>query len=160
MAESWKCANVQIQILYLQQKHFSIFVSEIDTKGLFCTCIRYIVLRVIRKEHSTKAKTVGEKLFFADPAFYPALGGDLGTSREAIVAFFLEQAGWNVEALADEQAGDFAISRTGPDTRTERYTLEVGGRSKKPKQADFVIRDDIDYPAGNAIPLWLAGFMF
>jgi hypothetical protein len=53
-----------------------------------------------------------------------------------------------------------AISRTGPDTRTERYTLEVGGRSKKPKQADFVIRDDIDYPAGNAIPLWLAGFMF
>ncbi|WP_424829263.1 hypothetical protein [Rectinema subterraneum] len=46
------------------------------------------MLRVIRKEHSTKAKTVGEKLFFADPAFYPALGGDLGTSREAIVAFF------------------------------------------------------------------------
>jgi hypothetical protein len=34
-------------------------------------------------------------------------GGDLGTSREAIVAFFLEQAGWNVGALADEQAGDY-----------------------------------------------------
>ncbi|MGB9686509.1 MAG: hypothetical protein ACPLYX_08420 [Rectinema subterraneum] len=31
-------------------------------------------------------------------------GGDPGTSREAMVAFFFEQEGWDVEALADEQA--------------------------------------------------------
>jgi hypothetical protein len=41
-----------------------------------------------------------------------------------------------------------------------KYRIEVGGRSKKSKQADFVIRDDTDYPAGKAIPLWLLGFAY
>ena len=78
------------------------------------------VLRIVRIENDTKAKSAGEKLFFADPALYSALNGDLGTAR--------------------------------------KYKIEVGVHSKKPKQADFVIRDDTDYPAGNAIPLWLLGF--
>jgi uncharacterized protein len=38
-----------------------------------------------------------------------------------------------------------------------KLKIEVGGASKKIKSADFVIRDDIDYPASNAVPLWLLG---
>jgi hypothetical protein len=36
------------------------------------------VLRIIRKEHDYKARTVGHKLFLGDPALYEALGGDNG----------------------------------------------------------------------------------
>jgi len=47
---------------------------------------------------------------------------------------------------------------TRPSVRgIEKLKIEVGGASKKIKNADFVIRDDIDYPAGNTVPLWLLG---
>ncbi len=36
----------------------------------------------------------------------------------------------------------------------------MGGPSKKIKNADFVIRDDIEYPSRNALPLWLLGMMY
>jgi hypothetical protein len=35
----------------------------------------------------------------------------------------------------------------------------LGGASKKPKQADWLIRDDIEYPTKKAIPLWSLGMM-
>jgi len=35
--------------------------------------------------------------------------------------------------------------------------LEVGGTNKNPKQADFVIQDNIDLPVRNAIPMWGLG---
>lgn len=117
------------------------------------------ILRIIRIENDTKAKTVGDKLFFADPAMYPALNGNLGTAREALVSSLCADAGWNIEASKDEHAGDFIISRTKSSAGPQRISLEVGGHAKKPKHADFVIRDDIEYPAGKAIPLWMLGFM-
>jgi predicted AAA+ superfamily ATPase len=115
------------------------------------------VLRIIRIENDTKAKSVGEKLFFADPALYSALNGDIGTAREALVAALCANAGWSVEAARDERDGDFIISRPSGSGKMMKHRIEVGGRTKKPKHADFVIRDDVDYPAGNSIPLWLLG---
>jgi hypothetical protein len=38
--------------------------------------------------------------------------------------------------------------------------LEVGGRGKSHKSSDFVIRDDIDIPFKNAIPLWMLGMLW
>lgn len=35
--------------------------------------------------------------------------------------------------------------------------LEIGGANKNPKLADFVIRDDIDLPVRNCIPMWVLG---
>jgi len=55
-----------------------------------------------------------------------------------------------------QSAGDFAIT-SARGTRIRKLKIEVGGASKKPKGADYVIRDDIDYPAGKALPLWLLG---
>jgi len=118
------------------------------------------VLRIIRLENDTKAKTAGQKLFFADPVLYELLGGNEGTAREALVAFLCESAGWSIEACRDETKADFVISSPLGIKPNRKYALEVGGSSKSAKQADFVIRDDADYPARNAIPLWLLGFLY
>jgi predicted AAA+ superfamily ATPase len=108
------------------------------------------LLRIVRKAHDTKANTVGDKLFFGDPVYYDILGGDSGTAREALVAAMLAEAGHSVASSGDETKADFVIN--------DRLVLEVGGASKRPKQADFVIRDDIDQAIGKAIPLWALGF--
>jgi len=118
------------------------------------------VLRIVRVENDTKAKSVGEKMFFSDPALYSALNGDRGTAREALVAALCSGAGWKVEAARNEMEADFVISKAAGFGGMRKYRIEVGGRSKKSKQADFVIRDDTDYPAGKAIPLWLLGFAY
>ncbi len=114
------------------------------------------VLRIIRTENDTKAKTAGDKLFFADPSYYTVFRGDSGTAREALVAAFFEEAGWVVESAKDDSTGDFVVSRR-TLSAMEKIKIEVGGASKKLNKADFVIRDDIDYPASKTIPLWLAG---
>jgi len=114
------------------------------------------ILRIIRTEHDTKANSVGEKLFFSDPAFYSALHGNTGTAREAMVASLCSDAGWVVEAAKDKMAGDFIMTRPGA-IGPRKLQVEVGGVSKRPKHSDFVIRDDLDFPSGKAIPLWLVG---
>lgn len=114
------------------------------------------LLRVIRYEQDKKAKTVGAKLFLADPALYMALGANTGTAREAMVAMFCTNSGWKVYASKDETKGDFIISRL-HNGKVTRFLLEVGGSKKHKKSADFVIRDDIDLPGLTALPLWLLG---
>ena len=52
---------------------------------------------------------------------------------------------------------ELTLSNTG---KTRRVTVEVGGGSKGRKKSDFVIRDDSDYPAAGAVPLWLVGMMY
>jgi hypothetical protein len=76
-----------------------------------------------------------------------------------LVASLCADAGWTVEATRDETSGDFVISR-GDDGEQRSLKLEVGGASKKRKSADFVIRDDIEFPGTNAIPLWLLGMCY
>ncbi len=38
--------------------------------------------------------------------------------------------------------------------------IEVGGKKKAIKRADFVVRDDIDSPDDKIIPLWMLGFEY
>jgi hypothetical protein len=45
------------------------------------------------------------------------------------------------------------------------YSFEVGGSSKGGKQIKdlsnaFLVKDDLEYPVGNSIPLWLLGFLY
>ena len=110
------------------------------------------VIRIVRKPNDRKAGTVGEKVFFGDPTLYEVLGGDPGTAREALVVAMLAESGRRVEAAPDERAADFVIDG--------RVTVEVGGRSKRRKGADFVIRDDTDVAAGTVVPLWSLGFLY
>jgi len=51
-------------------------------------------------------------------------------------------------AEKDETKGDLIFNE---------IHLEIGGANKKPKLADFVIREDINLPVRNAIPMWVLG---
>ena len=57
--------------------------------------------------------------------------------------------------MKDEKKGDYVITKDHVS-----QTLEVGGKNKNPKEADYVLRDNTDYPVGNAIPFWLMGMLF
>jgi predicted AAA+ superfamily ATPase len=117
------------------------------------------LLRMLRVEGDRKAKSVGAKMFFSDPAYYEVLHGNTGTAREAMVATLCAEAGWTVEATKEEVSGDFAISRR-EGGKLRRHMIEVGGASKRVKSADRVVRDDLDFPSGKAIPLWLLGMAY
>ena len=57
------------------------------------------------------------------------------------------------------------ISSTISDFEIDGMTFEVGGRNKGKRQiADvskgYVVRDDIEYAAGNIIPLWSFGLNY
>ncbi|MPN64946.1 hypothetical protein SDC9_212725 [bioreactor metagenome] len=87
------------------------------------------------------------------------MGGDIGNAREALVAMLCSYGEYTVEATKDDTTGDFVLSTSSGDT-TNRIRIEVGGSSKSLRKADFVIRDNTDYPGGKTIPLWLLGMMY
>lgn len=113
------------------------------------------LLRIIRLQNDTKARSVGAKMLFADPCAYIVLDADQGTEREAYVVNCFVQAGYSISAMRNEKDGNYIVT-----LGRQSMTLEVGGKSKKPKNADYVLRDNTDYPVGNAIPLWLLGMMW
>jgi len=71
------------------------------------------------------------------------LEGETGNFRETFVVFVLKNKG-KILAEKDETKGDLIFNE---------IHLEIGGLSKKSKQADCVIRDDIDLPVRNVIPM-------
>lgn len=113
------------------------------------------LLRIVRLQNDTKARSTGAKMLFADPCAYHVLNADPGTEREAYIVSCLTQAGYDIYAMRDERKGDYQVSKGDKD-----FVIEVGGKNKKPKDADYVFRDQTDYSAGNAIPFWLAGMMW
>lgn len=116
------------------------------------------VVRIIRFQNDTKAKSAGAKMFFADPCLYSVLRGNVGNMREAFTALLLRESGYTVSACRNEDEGDFVVSKSvdGMDLGTSPLIkIEVGGHDKLPKKSDWVIRDNSDYPVGKSIPLWL-----
>lgn len=108
------------------------------------------LISVVKKKSDHRAYSKGAKIFMADPSVYSALGGNLGSRREAFVCFCAKNAGRMIFASKDEKIADFEI---------DDLSVEVGGKSKKIKKADFVIRDDIDMPGKGVLPLWSLGMM-
>lgn len=109
------------------------------------------IIRSIRKRNDTKIHSAGAKLFLHDTSVYNCFPSPLGTMREAYVANISIDSGRAVFASKNEKDCDFLI---------DSLKIEVGGRKKAAKSADFVIRDDIDVPSGNVIPLWLLGLEY
>ena len=62
--------------------------------------------------------------------------------------------GIGIYASQKEEAGDFIVDMDGP------VTIEVGGRKKRHKESDYVVRDNIDYPSERVIPLWHLAMMW
>jgi len=76
-----------------------------------------------------------------------------GTSREVFFTSMLKVE----HILAIPKKGDFIVD--------EKYTFEVGGKTKTFKQIkdipdSYVVADDIEIGNGNKIPLWIFGFLY
>ncbi len=106
------------------------------------------LIRIVRKRNDTKMNSVGAKLLLLEPSVYNFFGRNEGTRREAYVATAFADAGYSVFAATQETDCDFMVND---------IQIEVGGRTKKTKSADFVVRDNTDLPSGKILPMWLIG---
>ena len=107
------------------------------------------ILNIVKKKGKTN-QTRGAKIFFSDPSVYYCFNGNKGTAREAFVVTMLK-SNFKIYASKDEKECDFFLNNT---------KIEIGGKNKKRKNADFVIMDNIDVPFGNKIPLWVCGMVY
>jgi len=45
-----------------------------------------------------------------------------------------------------------------------QFNFEIGGKGKSAKEATedntWIVKDDIEYPAGGSLPLWIFGFLY
>ncbi len=109
------------------------------------------VIRLIRKKKDVSLHSIGAKIFLYEPSVYGFFDGNIGNIRESYVAGISIESNRKVFASADETECDFLI---------DKFEVEVGGKKKDSKKADFVLRDDVDIPDGNMIPLWMLGFEY
>ncbi len=107
------------------------------------------IINIVRKTEK-KGFSKGSKILLTDPSVYYCYGGNIGSARESFVVMSLKEK-YKVLASKDERECDFVAGG---------YKIEVGGKNKKYKNADFVISDDIDIPYKNRIPIWMLGFIY
>ena len=84
-------------------------------------------------------------------SLYHVFGGEIGNFREAFAVTSFKQSGKEIFAYENEREGDFVV---------EGKLIEMSGKGKKRKGADFVIRDDLDVPLRNSIPMWILGLLW
>ena len=111
---------------------------------------------VIPEYNDNKEKFSRSKVFLTNPSAYMVLGGREGNLREALVSLAFKTRGAKIFSSPKEESGDFIIIREDG----KPITIEVGGKKKKFKESDYVIRDNIEYPASNVIPLYLIAMMW
>ena len=80
-------------------------------------------------------------------------GANIGNVRET---FFLNQLAYKNQVELPKN-GDFTVNN--------KYTFEIGGKSKNNKQIQllenaYIVADNIEYGHGNKIPLWLFGMLY
>ncbi|MEQ8879582.1 MAG: AAA family ATPase [Cyclobacteriaceae bacterium] len=78
---------------------------------------------------------------------------DKGNLRET---FFLSQLKVS-HTIQYPAKGDFMVDGS--------HTFEIGGKNKTRQQikefdSGFIVKDDLEFPAGDAMPLWLFGFLY
>ena len=112
------------------------------------------MLRPYGKGYSTLIKP--EKIYLDNTNFIYALCGEkseVGTLRET---FFINQIK-KTHRLEAAPTADFLVD--------DKWTFEVGGKSKSAKQLKnqknpYIVSDDLEIGIGNRIPLWLMGFLY
>jgi predicted AAA+ superfamily ATPase len=109
------------------------------------------VIRLIRKKKDISLHSIGAKIFLYEPSVYGFFDGNIGNIRESYTAGISMESKRKVFASDNEPEYDFLI---------DKFKIEVGGKNKKSKKADFVLRDGVDIPDGNVIPLWMLGFEY
>lgn len=76
--------------------------------------------------------------------------GVILSAREAFACFALGER-YQVVASANEKEYDFLV---------DDKKVEIGGKAKGIKNADFILCDDIDFPVKNCIPFWMTSMVF
>lgn len=97
-----------------------------------------------------------EKVYLDNPNLLYALAESLpllGTVREV---FFASQVSVTHRIFQGSLA-DFVVD--------SKYHFEIGGRTKGTKQIahipeGWIVKDDLDFPIGRSIPLWMFGFLY
>jgi len=133
---------------------------EVDPKTLYVYLDALQKGRIIRMVSATsRGESIikkPEKIYLDNPNMFKVLcqTPDVGTLRES----FLSGTVCNAEhSITASKKGDFIVD--------EKYTIEVGGKSKSFKQIkdmdnSYVVADDIEVGSGNKIPLYLFGFLY
>jgi predicted AAA+ superfamily ATPase len=146
-------------------KPFKINIKELSNRiGIndYQTLYKYMeylkrgkILSILRaKSKGDNIFTKPDKLYLANTNLHFAYcsSSEIGTIREV---FFMSM--FHEDRLSISKQGDFLVD--------DKYTIEVGGKSKSFKQIkdienSFVVADDIEVGSGNKIPLWLFGFLY
>ena len=97
-----------------------------------------------------------EKIYLNNTSLIYALAAgqiEIGNVRET---FFLSQVN-TLHKAGMPVRGDFLVD--------DKYTFEVGGRSKSGRQLagvrnSWVVRDDMEYHIGHELPLWMFGLLY
>ena len=97
-----------------------------------------------------------DKIYVHNPNILYALESreNIGTVREC---FFVNQLSKGHTVEYGKTSGDFLIDG--------RITVEVGGKDKSFEQIagipdSYVFADEMEFPVGKKLPLWLAGFLY
>ena len=114
------------------------------------------LLFIVPEFGDSKEKFSRSKLLLANPSMYSVLSGREGNLREALTVLAFRSAGMSIFSSIKEEAGDFVVT----EKDGKPVSLEVGGKKKRFKESDYVIRDQIDYPSGRVIPLWVLAMMW
>lgn len=133
---------------------------EVDPKTLYVYLDALQKGRIIRMVSATSRGEAiikkPEKIYLDNPNMFKVLcqTPDIGTLRESFFSGIVCNAGHSITA---SKKGDFIID--------EKYTMEVGGKSKSFKQIkdmdnSFVVADDMEVGSANKIPLYLFGFLY
>jgi hypothetical protein len=130
---------------------FDLHPSLIDMIRMLAVMEHVGLLQIVRFKSDHSAVGKGSKIFFADPSMYGALSGKVGNVREAFVVTMFRQIGQDIFASKNENASDFEF---------DQVSIEIGGPNKARKKANVVIRDDLDLPGHQSIPMWSLGMMY
>jgi len=130
------------------------YLSKLDDAGL--------IKLLMQNSLSMKAFDKPEKIFLANPNLIYTKEPNIGNLRETFFVNQLDNYYKNKQSLNDN--GIFA-SKYGDFYCQEKYTFEIGGKSKKFNQIkdisnSYVVSDNLEVGIGNKIVLWLFGFLY
>ena len=116
-----------------------------------------LILSIGKAGSKFKSLLRPEKIYLNNPNFIFALASsgnvDTGNLRETFVANILR----GIHDLQIPNKGDFLVD--------DKYTFEVGGKSKGSDQLlnlknSYIFADDIEMGVKNKIPIWTLGFLY
>lgn len=132
-------------------------LSRMSTLAYLQYLHRAALIRLLYSDDlSVKKLQKPDKILLENSNLLPVLSlekPNLGTMRET---FFCNQLGYKHQIEYTRQ-GDFLIDH--------KLTFEIGGKSKDGKQVaqtenSYIAADDMEFPVGNKLPLWLFGLMY